>query len=159
MGVRNKENVGVAGIEQFLETCKVALRKTGARVTQPRLSVIRCLATAGKPLSARELFEQIEKDQSLGKVDQVSVYRILEALSELELVHQVFPSGGYLPCFHRDCRATLHVLIRCSACEHIEEIDIPQETLAPMIWYLQNERGFYPDEHVFQMNGLCSKCR
>ncbi len=153
-----REKVSAEDVEQFLESCKQALRKTGARVTQPRLSVVRSLATAGKPLSARELFDRIENDKSLPGVDQVSVYRILDTLSELDLVHQVFPSGGYVPCFHRDCRATLHVLIRCATCERIEELDVPQETLAPMLWYLQNERGFFPDEHVFQMNGQCSDC-
>lgn len=146
-------------VESFLTACKRALRETGARVTQPRISVIRCLAEAAEPLSAREVFERISRDREAANVDQVSVYRILEALSELGLIHQVFPSGGYLPCFHQNCSSTLHVLIRCTSCERVDELDVPQETLAPMVWYLRNEQDFYPDEHLFQMNGLCAACR
>ena len=156
---RGEKPLPSAAAEAFLEACTKALRKSGARVTQPRIAVIRCLASSETPLSARDVFERIQGDKNAPSVDQVSVYRILDTLCELELLHQVFPSGGYLPCLHQECSSKLHVLIRCSECEFIEELDVPQETLAPMIWYLKDERGFYPDEHMFQLNGLCSKCK
>lgn len=143
----------------YEKACTEALRASGARITKPRIAVIRCLADASNPLTARELFEQLKAQPDLQSVDQVSVYRILEALSELGLVHQVFPSGGYLPCLHQHCGAQLHVLTRCSNCEHIEELDVPQETLAPIVWFLKNNSGFQPDEHLFQMNGLCRRCQ
>jgi Fur family ferric uptake transcriptional regulator len=145
-------------LEQYEQACTAALRGSGARVTKPRLAVIHCLATAIRPLTARELFEELQRTNEVRGVDQVSIYRILEALRELGLVHQVFPSGGFLPCFHHSCTSQLHVLIRCSQCERIEELDVPQETLAPIIWYLKNNKGFQPDEHLFQMNGLCQQC-
>ena len=145
-------------VEAYERACVEALRKSGARVTKPRLAVIRCLARSDNPLSARELFEAIEQQDTQDSADQVSVYRILDALAGLGMVHQVFPSGGYLPCLHHACGAQLHVLIRCSKCEQIQELDVPQETLAPVIWYLKDNVGFEADTHVFQMNGLCKSC-
>ena len=145
--------------KNFEEQSLKLLKENGARITQPRKLVISCLANSPKPLSAKEVYEQISKDSSASKIDQVSVYRILETLAELELVHQVFPSGGYMACFHSQCGSTLHVLIRCTSCESIKELDVPQETVAPMVSYLKNEQGFTPDDHVFQMNGLCSNCQ
>ena len=143
--------------DNFVDVCTSALKGSVARITKPRLAVINCLANANGPLSAREIYEIISKNKDLGSIDQVSVYRILEAISKLELIHQVFPSGGYLACFHSAWESMLHVLIRCSSCEEIKELDVPQETVAPMIWYLKKEQSFHADEHVFQMNGLCEK--
>jgi len=143
----------------FLDSCVSLLRKDGSRITQPRLLVINCLGRSDSPLTAREVHEIISKDKKASNIDQVSVYRILEALLKLELVHQVFPSGGYLACFHIKCGAAVHVLTRCSSCEQIEELDLPQEAIAPILRYLKTKQHFQPDSHLFQMNGLCSECR
>jgi Fe2+ or Zn2+ uptake regulation protein len=155
---RNRMSETAVGRTNYLEDCKRALKAAGARVTKPRISVILCLSAASKPLSARDVFEQISERSDLVAVDQVTIYRILEMLSDLGLVHQVFPTGGYMACFHSKCFHAQHVLTRCVKCESIDEIDIPQESVAPMLWYLKNQLGFEADEHVFQMNGVCANC-
>lgn len=144
--------------EKFVETCVAALRSSGGRVTKPRLAVVQAVSAAQTPLTAREVYESVAEDSELGTIDLVTVYRVLETFEELGLVHQVFPSGGYLPCFHSGCGSAMHILIRCSSCEDIEELDVPQETIAPMLWYLRGSHGFSPDEHLFQINGTCSSC-
>ena len=143
----------------FTKVCLEVLRESGARVTQPRRAVISCLGKADKPLSAREVYEEISCDSSVSSVDQVSVYRILETLSELELVHQIFPSGKYIPCLHSNCDNIVHVIVRCTSCEAINELNIPQETFAPMQAYLQTKYDFFLDQQVFQVNGLCASCK
>lgn len=146
--------------EDFTEACLQALRDQGCRITKPRRAIITCLAASdAAPLTARELFQAIAEDKSTSTVDQVSVYRTLEVLESLGLIHQVFPSGGYLACFHRECSPLLHLLIRCSACEEIRELDMPRDTLAPMLRYLERSEAFYPDDHHLQLNGLCQQCR
>ena len=144
--------------QAFVDRCSETLRTSGARVTKTRLAVVRAMSEAKKPLSATKLYEVFSENKSLGKIDQVTIYRVLETLKELGLVHQVFPSGGYLPCFHQHCGDAMHVLVRCSSCEEVTELDVPQETLAPMFWYLNGEHGFSADEHLFQINGKCSSC-
>lgn len=133
------------------------LRDGGARVTKPRTVVLKVLSQSRRPLSAREVFEAVSHTED--SIDQVTVYRVLETFLEIGMVHQVFPSGNYLPCFHSQCGQSMHVLVRCSSCESIEELDIPQETIAPMLWYLRREQGFEPDNHLFQVNGTCSSCQ
>ncbi len=143
--------------ENFERSCIDTLRENGSRITQPRRLVIQCLAQAERPLSAREVCEEISKESE--NIDQVSVYRSLDTLKELGLLHQVFPSGGYLACFHSACHSTLHVLTRCVQCENIEEIDVPHSVVAPILDHLKKLHQFFPDEHIFQMNGLCTSCR
>ena len=142
----------------YIENCETALKDSGARITKPRRAVIRCLSSADGALTPREILEVILKDKESEDIDQVSVYRILETLSSLGLVHQVFPSGGYIACFHIRCDKKHHVLIRCSSCETTSELDVPEETLSPMFWFLEKEVGFSPTGHVFQVNGYCKDC-
>jgi len=145
--------------DAFIDTSVDILRSSGARVTKTRLAVLRILSETKKPQNARELFELVSKSKNVGKIDQVTVYRILETFEEFGLIHRVFPSGGYLPCFHQHCGDSLHILIRCSSCENISELDVPEETISPMLWYLKGEHGFSPDSHLFQVNGTCSSCQ
>ena len=145
--------------QSFLENCSVKIKESGGRVTQPRLAVISCLGGASQPMTARMIFEHLQESEGISNIDQVSVYRTLEMLVGLGLIHQVFPSGGYLACLHHHCEAKSHVLIRCSKCESIDEIDIPAQVIAPLVYYLQDKPGFEPELHAFQMNGVCVRCR
>lgn len=144
---------------QYLNDCTAALKASGGRITQPRLSVLTCLALASRPLSVREILAALKKDPRARSVDKVSVYRILEALLKLDLVHQIFPSGGFVACAHSRCKGTVHVITRCSRCENTEELDLPESIVEPVLWFLAKEKSFESDRHAFQINGMCAKCR
>lgn len=139
----------------FRNACLDALKDSGYRVTKSRLAIIQVLDEAKTPLTAREIFETVAEAE---KIDQVTVYRVLETFQALCLVHQVFPTGGYVACNHQTCNDKLHILLRCATCEKTSELDVPQETLAPMLWYLKGEHGFSITAHFFQINGTCSAC-
>ncbi len=142
----------------YIALCKDILRRAGAKITQPRLAVIHCLAISPLALNPREIQEAISRDSSLSTIDQVSVYRILEILQKHGLIHQVFPSGSYIACTHLECRNVFHLLIHCTACDQSEEIHIPNEISAPLLWYLKSEQKFMPRDHLIQIDGTCSLC-
>jgi len=144
--------------QAFVESCLGSLRSAGVRVTKTRLAVLEELSELDQPKTARELFELVAQGKSVKKIDQVTVYRILEKFESFGLVHRVFPSGGYLPCFHQDCGSSPHVLLRCSSCEEISEFDLPQDKLAPILKYLKRVHDFSPGPNPFQFNGVCSAC-
>jgi len=97
---------------EFEELCVNALRSSGGRVTDARRAVIHCLATATSAVSAKHVISKIEKSSKLPDIDQVSVYRILDTLVELGLVHRVFPSGDFIPCRHSHCKNIVLCAIR-----------------------------------------------
>jgi Fe2+ or Zn2+ uptake regulation protein len=72
------------------------LRSAGYRITMPRVQVIRALADTKKALSAYAIHEKIVTIG--GKIDVVSVYRILSTLQEVGLIHHVGVVDGYFPC-------------------------------------------------------------
>lgn len=132
------------------------LKEHQLRVTRPRKRLIQCLIEHNKPLSAREVMKDLAGEDSM---DQVTIYRILETLLEIGLIHQVFPSGGYLLCDHIKCDHGIHVMLHCKQCDSHNEIEIPKEVFAPLEWYLQQSHGFNPLHHLFQMDGHCQSCQ
>jgi Fe2+ or Zn2+ uptake regulation protein len=141
-------------LEKWLKT----LRDSGNKVTKQRRLLLECLNQATEPLSARDIMRNTEGDSQTDTLDQVTVYRILETFREIGLVHQVFPSGGYLLCDHLGCSHGVHVMLHCSSCQKHEEVEIPKEIFGPMEWYLKKQQKFTPEKHLFQMDGTCGVC-
>src|SRR5438309_11620924 len=67
----------------------------------PRVQVIRALAHTNTALSAYAIHEKIIN--SAGKIDVVSVYRILSTLQEVGLIYHIGIVDGYFPCRMTDC--------------------------------------------------------
>jgi len=82
--------------KDFEEKSLRELRNAGYRVTMPRVQVIRALADSSRALSPYAIHERIIS--SGGKIDVVSVYRILSTLQEVGLVYHVGVADGYFPC-------------------------------------------------------------
>jgi len=86
----------VADPKAFEEKSIRELRNGGYRITMPRVQVIRALADSSRALSAYAIHEKIVS--SGGKIDVVSVYRILSTLQEVGLIYHVGVVDGYFPC-------------------------------------------------------------
>ena len=79
----------------YEELSLTELRNSGFRITMPKVQVIRALADTDVALSAYQIHEKIIS--AGGKIDVVSVYRILATLEEIGLIHHVGIVDGYFP--------------------------------------------------------------
>ena len=77
---------------QFEELALARLKSATYRITMPRVLVVRALASSQIALDPYGIHRKINAEG--GKIDVVSVYRILATLSELGLVYQVGLLGG-----------------------------------------------------------------
>lgn len=133
-----------------------ALRDAGYRVTMPRIQVIRALGDSNKPLSANEIHTRIAT--SGGRIDSVSVYRILSTLQAVGAVHRIGVVDAFYACgLHADqAHNTQHFV--CESCGCVTEIDLPAETSrtvgreAAMV-------GFKAAEIRLEVLGLCEHCQ
>lgn len=144
--------------QEFVDAGTAILKKSGARITGTRQSVLRVLAGAEHPLSPKDILEKITASEDGSRIDQVSVYRILDTFLSLGLVHRVFPEGNFIACSHIGCTSLHHILLRCVGCQKSFEVDVPKETVAPIMWYLNNVESFTPSQHLFQLDGTCKAC-
>lgn len=79
----------------YEEVSLTELRNHGYRITMPRVQVIRALADTDVALSAYAIHEKIIN--AGGKIDVVSVYRILGTLEEIGTIHHIGIVDGYFP--------------------------------------------------------------
>jgi Fur family transcriptional regulator, ferric uptake regulator len=135
------------------------LRTAKTKVTKPRLAVLKCLGENDNPLNPKEILSIIKSDSELEQTDLVTIYRILDTFSKLELVHQVHPSGGYLICGHPSCSKGTHILLTCNQCEQAIEVEIPNEIFSATQWYIESKFNFEINKHLFQIDGLCKSCK
>lgn len=106
----------------YEEHALTELRANGYRITMPRVQVIRALADTHKALSAYAIHEKIIN--AGGKIDVVSVYRILSTLQEVGLIHHIGVVDGYFPCRMTDCRSRQSEVIVCERCQRVQELQL-----------------------------------
>ena len=120
--------------------------------------MLKCLASARRALTPRELVEELNGGAAGADVDQATVYRILETFTGLGLVHRIGPQGAFVACGHLNCDAELHVVAHCNGCDRTQEIDLPKQLMASVRKHVESALKFRPGDHFFQLNGTCSEC-
>lgn len=115
---------------EFEERSLALLKREGFRITMPRVQVIRTLARSNTALTAYGIHEQIVTGG--GRIDVVSVYRILETLTRIGLVHHICHIGvvdGYLACRLGSEHLSQSQHLYCTRTDTAREVETPAEAL------------------------------
>lgn len=133
------------------------LKKEGYKITGPRMAVIEVLAKTSRSLSPYKIAEIALQKYKIN-LDTVTVYRIIQVMEKLELVHKVHGVEGYIRCEvkkedDKDC----HHSFICRKCKKIQEIS--GENLDAFIKQAQREHKFRVEKHQLELSGLCRKCK
>ena len=128
------------------------LREAGLKATPGRVALLQFLQSEKKPLTVKEIARGVE-----AKLDQVTVYRALEALAEKGVLRKVdmrHPHAHYEMVIGR---AHHHHLI-CTKCERVEDV-AHCETGDLEYRVLRSAKEFVSIEsHALEFYGLCKKC-
>ncbi len=93
----------------------------------PRVQVIRALADTHQALSAYGIHEKILDFR--GKIDVVSVYRILSTLKDVGLIYHIGVVDGYFPCRIAGCSDKRSQVVVCEETGMITEMEIPADIM------------------------------
>jgi Fe2+ or Zn2+ uptake regulation protein len=129
------------------------LRARGERMTGPRRAVLTALARCGEHLGAEDVVGAVaEVDPS---VHRASVYRTLEALSQLGVVQHVHAGHGHTS-YHlvRDRGPHLHA--QCRTCGAV--LDLSADLLDAVAGRLARQHGFVLDAGHVALSGTCRGC-
>ena len=130
------------------------LRENKFRVTMSRVQVIRVLAESRVPLTAYRIQEAVVERG--GRIDVVSVYRILSTLTQIGLAYHVGIVGGYIACrMDREHEDQVHLV--CESCGRIEELALSEPTRLALEAQL-GERRAHAKAMTIEVLGLCSAC-
>lgn len=131
------------------------LRSAGFRITMPRVQVIRALGNSHRALSAYEIHDAIIS--SGGKIDVVSVYRILATMLESGLIHHIGVVDGYLPCRLEDAHTEDLEHMVCEECGCVLELSLPP-SLIKATTEQADRAGFTVTAIRLEAVGRCSHC-
>lgn len=130
------------------------LRNAGYRITMPRVQVIRALADTTKALSAYAIHEKIIN--SGGKIDVVSVYRILSTLQEVGLIHHIGIVDGYFPCRMTDCHGKRSQVVVDEGTGDVTEFVLPDSIVEAIERQIQ-EAGYEAASIKVEITGTSVK--
>ena len=124
------------------------------RLTPARLAVYAEMRACGRPLSAYDLIALLERRQER-KVAPLTVYRHLEFLMRVGLVHRLQSVKTYFACDHPDHTHESQFLL-CGSCGQVDEVE--SSGLETLLAQIADERGFRPDNAVVEVKGMCGTC-
>jgi Fur family ferric uptake transcriptional regulator len=134
-------------------TAETQIRATGARVTRQRVLVLDFLLQQPKSLTHHEIQSHLAR-QAHAELDSVTLYRVLEWLTENELIHRIagadqvwrFSAGA-------GHHAHEHAHFQCTRCEQVTcftDVALPRKIKLP--------DGFQTHEIDFLIKGTCPNC-
>ena len=129
-------------------------RELGERLTPARLGAYAEMLAAKGALSAYELIERLEKRQKR-KIAPLTVYRHLDFLTRVGLVHRIESTQSYLPCDHPEHPHESQYLL-CADCGAVEEVH--SHDLEAALERVAQKRGFKPRKAIVELSGSCGDC-
>ncbi len=148
-----KEIKGLTATHRRVAEARCA--EAGERLTPARLTAYAELLTSDRPLSAYGLIARLEKREKR-KIAPLTVYRHLDFLIRVGLVHRLESKQTYLACDHPEHAHESQYLL-CSSCGRADELESKQ--LVSLLDKLTDQQGFLPVNSVVEVTGLCSECK
>ncbi len=126
------------------------LRKSPLRVTRKREQILGAMLTLDRPASAAEIRTQANLPES----DLVTVYRTLEAFSEIGITQSI-PLENGTNLYELTAPGDHHHHFICRNCHRTERIDL---CLAHELEERANSLGYTQITHILEVYGFCPEC-
>lgn len=128
------------------------LKKLGLKNTPVRRLILNYLSDQKKPQSVDDIYNKLY--QTGEKLDKVTIYRTINTLTELHLLHRVDFGDGSAR-YELSTLPHHHHLI-CESCGAVEDIDICVS--APKIKQIEKKSRFKIQHHLLDFYGTCANC-
>jgi len=127
----------------------------GQRLTPIRRRVLEVLLSTHKPLGAYEIIEHAVTEGP--RPAPITIYRALDFLRELGLVHRIESRNAFVACLHRHENDDLIVFLICERCGTVGEAS--SSAVAEQLRKAAGAVGFAPRTPVIEIGGVCAHCR
>ncbi len=144
-----------------LHTAQQQCQRKGVRFTTLRRTVYQLILQSDKPMGAYDLVQSLqaarlqEQGAKAKMVAPPTIYRTLDFLLQLGLIHQLTSLNAFVPCCHpRDQHNAVFLL--CRLCHRVQECsDLPGYEVSK---YVNNDLGFRIEKSVMELTGRCQSC-
>ncbi len=149
-----KETPINAAVADSISLAEARCKAAGERLTPARREAYLAMLEQNKPLSAYELIAVLEKKKNK-KIAPLTVYRHLDFLIRVGLVHRLESTHSYVACVHPDHAHESHYLL-CSECGSADEVE--STALGNLLDEIADRRGFRPENAIVEIKGVCGDC-
>ena len=149
-----KETSGSAAADASISLAEERCKAAGERLTPARREAYRAMLEQDKPLSAYELIAVLEELKGK-KIAPLTVYRHLDFLIRVGLVHRLESTHSYVACVHPDHAHETHYLL-CSECGSADEVE--SRALGSLLDEIADRHGFQPEHAIVEIKGVCGDC-
>lgn len=130
------------------------LRHAGLKHTKQRASILKMLTESDQPVSAEQVFLELQKNSINANLS--TVYRILESLASKGIVLKTSIGSDTKALFEMNSSVHKHRLI-CINCREMTAVEgCPLEEYEKL---LKDRTGFDVTGHKLEIYGYCEKCR
>lgn len=142
-----------------LTRAKQICAENDVRLTEKREKVLSALVQSQQAMSAYELTEQYRSlfGQS---IPAMSVYRILDFLAEMSLVHKLSSANKYIACSHISCNHEHQIpqFLICETCNMVTEIAVKSSVIKELTASVA-KTGFTLANEQLELTGFCQNCQ
>nr|WP_070961718.1 transcriptional repressor [Hyphomonas sp. Mor2] len=138
--------------DAFLEEAEAQVEARGQKLTRIRRKVLQLLLDSEGPAKAYDLLANLDGE---GAAKPPTVYRALDFLQEMGLVHKIESLNAYVACGHTS-HAHSAVFIICDTCGGAEELHAVETGQA--LSTETDAAGFKMRTSVIEARGICRKC-
>ena len=131
--------------------------KRASELNKKQSLVMNLLSKSKGPLSAYQILYDL-KDHGLRGPTQV--YRVLDKLMELGLVHRLESMNAFVACQQEKCHEKnkeINLFTICKICGSVQEL--LSNGLKNIVKSLSKDNNFLLKSSVLELNGVCSKCK
>jgi len=148
-------------IDGALATAETICQEQGARLTPLRKQVLLLIWQSHKPLGAYTLIDMLAESEQR-RVAPPTVYRALEFLLELELIHRINSLNAYIGCVspqshHGSSSTAANYFFICSQCHNSQEVI--DTALGKAISNAGQPFDFVSQQQWLEVTGLCRDCK
>ncbi len=140
-------------IAEAMAKAEKVCQQRGQRFTTLRRRVFELVWVYHRPMGAYEVLELLQRD---GRAAPPTVYRALDFLLEIGLVHRIASLNAYVGCIqpHQPHEGQFFI---CEACKSYAELD--DSAINAAIADSAAAHGFSVRQHTVEVMGLCPSCQ
>lgn len=125
-----------------------------AELTKNQGLVLKVLKTSGHQMSAYDILAHLKPK---GLKAPLQVYRALEKLIELQLVHKLESLNAFVSCDHETCHGSDHTAFTiCNDCGDVTELG--DDNVAKLLKQRVGKTGFKISKTAIEITGVCENC-
>lgn len=126
----------------------------GARFTSQREKVFSILLQRQYAVGAYDLLDELKQTEESAK--PATVYRALEFLLDMGLIHKLESDNKFIACHHFGCNHPVQFLI-CDECGNVQEIQ--SIGLHDKLDKQAQSVGFVVTRQTIEAHGRCERCQ